>query len=291
MNWLVTGGTGQLGIAVSAELEARGFVFVALNSKELDITDEHSVANLIVQNSPSVIINCAAWTDVDGAERNETAAFKVNADGAHILAIAAAKNGARLVHISTDYVFSGKSQKPFETNDPLDPQSAYGRTKADGEKKVLRVHPDNSYVVRTAWLYSPWGKNFAKTMVHLALNGDGKVRVVNDQMGQPTSALELAKQIVHLGLGNAPVGIYHGTNGGQATWFELAQEIFSLAGADAGRVVPISSSEYPRPAKRPAYSVLSHSDWSKTSILPMQDWKIALAAVMPQIISTVKAEG
>ena len=291
MNWLVTGGFGQLGIAVSEELEARGFVFTALSSKELDITNEQLVANIIAQNSPSVIINCAAWTDVDDAERNETAASKVNAEGAHNLAVGAAKNGSRLLHVSTDYVFSGESQKPFETNDPIDPQSAYGRTKADGEKRVLGTHPENSYVVRTAWLYSPWGKNFAKTMVRLALYGDTEVRVVNDQMGQPTSALDLAKQIVDLGLGGAPAGIYHGTNGGQATWFEFAKEIFSLVGADSSRVVAVSSREYPRPAKRPAYSVLSHKDWSKTSISPMQDWKIALTEVMPQMISTVKAEG
>jgi len=291
MNWLVTGGSGQLGIAVSEELEVRGFVFTAMNSKELDITDEQSVANLIKQSSPSVIINCAAWTDVDGAESNVMAASKVNSEGAHNLAVAAARNLARLIHISTDYVFSGESQMPFEANDPIDPQSAYGRTKADGEKKVLGAYSDNSYVVRTAWLYSPWGKNFAKTMVRLALNGDGEVRVVNDQIGQPTSAQDLAKQIVDLGIGNPPAGIYHGTNGGQATWFEFAKEIFSLVGADSSRVVAVSSSQCPRPAKRPAYSVLSQRDWSKTSITPMRDWKIALAAVMPEIVSKVKEEG
>lgn len=291
MNWLVTGGSGQLGIAVSEELESRGFVFTALNSKELDITDEESVTELIEQTSPSIIINCAAWTDVDGAESNESAASKVNADGAHNLALAAAMYGIRLVHVSTDYVFSGETHKPFEINDPINPQSAYGRTKADGEKKVLGAHPDNSYVVRTAWLYSPWGKNFTKTMVRLALNGDREVRVVNDQIGQPTSALDLAKQIVDLGLGGAPAGIYHGTNGGQATWFELAKEIFSQVGADSSRVVAVSSSEYLRPAKRPAYSVLSHRDWSKSLISPMRNWKIALAAVMPEIVSNVKREG
>jgi dTDP-4-dehydrorhamnose reductase len=291
MNWLVTGGSGQLGIAVSEELETRGHIFTALSSKDLDITVERSVTRYIEKYSPSVIINCAAWTDVDGAESNEDAASKVNAEGAHNLAVAAATNGARLLHVSTDYVFSGQSREPFETNDPIDPKSAYGRTKADGEKKVLSAHPDNSYVVRTAWLYSPWGKNFAKTMVRLALNGEGEIRVVSDQMGQPTSALDLANQIVDLGTGDAPASIYHGTNGGRATWFDFAQEIFSLVGADSSRVVAVSSSEYPRPANRPAYSVLSHKDWSKTSISPMRDWKIALAAVMPEIVSKVKAEG
>jgi len=291
MNWLVTGGSGQLGIAVSEELDSRGLAFTALGSKDLDITDSKNVNEFIAQNSPTVIVNCAAWTDVDGAESNETSASKVNGHGPMNLAIAAAAMGSRLIHVSTDYVFSGVSQKPFETVEQIDPQSAYGRTKADGEKKVLASHPENSYVVRTAWLYSAEGKNFAKTMTRLALNGDGEVRVVNDQVGQPTSAVDLAKQIVDLGLGLTPAGIFHGTNAGQASWFEFAQEIFSLAGAEINRVLPVSSSEYPRPAKRPSYSVLSHEGWSKTPIAPMRDWKIALASVMPEIISTVKAEG
>jgi dTDP-4-dehydrorhamnose reductase len=291
MNWLVTGGSGQLGIAVSKELEARGYVFSAMGSQDFDIANLELIEEYIAQSTPSVIINCAAWTDVDGAESNETAASKVNSDGAHNLAVVAVKNGVRLVHVSTDYVFSGKSQKPFEIVDQIDPQSAYGRTKADGEKKVLTTHPENSYVVRTAWLYSPWGKNFAKTMVRLALKGDGEVRVVNDQIGQPTSAIDLAKQIVDLGVGIAPAGIYHGTNGGQATWFEFAQEIFTLVDADISRVVPVSSNEYPRPAKRPAYSVLSHEEWSNTPFSAMRDWKIALASVTPEIVSNVKAEG
>ena len=291
MNWLVTGGSGQLGIAVSEELDSRGILFSSLGSKDLDITNRDSVGEFIDQNSPSVIVNCAAWTDVDGAETNEESASKVNGQGAENLAQAAVITRARLIHISTDYVFSGDSRTPFEVSDLIDPQSAYGRTKADGEKKVLDNYSENSYVLRTAWLYSAKGKNFAKTMSRLALNGDGEVRVVNDQMGQPTSAVDLAKQIVDLGLSNAPAGIYHGTNSGQATWFQFAQEIFSLAGADINRVVPVESEEYPRPAKRPSYSVLSHKQWSKTSIGPMRDWKTALTAVMPEIISTVKAEG
>jgi dTDP-4-dehydrorhamnose reductase len=291
MNWLITGGSGQLGIAVSKELDTRGLAFTALSSKDLDVTDSKNVIDFIAQNSPTVIVNCAAWTDVDGAESNEESAFKVNGLGPENLALAAANIGGRFIHVSTDYVFSGESQKPFEIDDQIDPQSAYGRSKADGEKKVLTSYPENSYIVRTAWLYSAEGKNFAKTMTRLAMNGGGEVRVVNDQIGQPTSAVDLAKQIVDLGLGVAPAGIYHGTNGGQASWVEFAREIFSLAGADMNRVVPVSSSEYPRPAKRPSYSVLSHEEWSKTSIAPMRDWKIALASVMPAIVSIVKAEG
>jgi dTDP-4-dehydrorhamnose reductase len=291
MNWLVTGGSGQLGIAVSEELDSRGITFTAVGSKDLDITDSKNVIDFIAQYTPSVIVNCAAWTDVDGAESNEESAANVNSIGSENLAKAAASINARLIHISTDYVFSGESQKPFEIADQTDPKSAYGRTKADGEKKVLATYPQNSFIVRTAWLYSAKGKNFAKTMTRLALTSDGEVRVVNDQMGQPTSAVDLAKQIVDLGFSSAPAGIYHGTNGGQATWFEFAQEIFSLTGADINRLAPVSSEEYPRPAKRPSYSVLSDEEWSKISFAPMRDWKIALATVMPEIISTVKAEG
>jgi dTDP-4-dehydrorhamnose reductase len=188
-------------------------------------------------------------------------------------------------------VLSGESKSPWQIGDAINPQSAYGRTKAEGEKRVLRANSENSTIVRTAWLYSPWGKNFAKTMTKIAIKGDSEVRVVNDQMGQPTSAIDLAKQLVELALSNSPVGIYHGTNSGEGTWFEFAQEIFNLVGADSNRVVPVSSREYPRPAKRPSYSVLSHDAWTKTTIQPMRDWRIALEEAMPAIISAVKTEG
>jgi dTDP-4-dehydrorhamnose reductase len=290
MTWLITGGAGQLGIAVSEELGKRGLVFRTPNSQELDITLSPLVTEFIADISPKIIVNCAAWTDVDGAENTEALALRVNSDGAENVAQGAKLCGGKLIHISTDYVFSGNSNYPWQVNDVINPQSAYGRTKADGERRVLATYPENSSIVRTAWLYSPWGKNFAKTMTRLALNSNGEVRVVNDQMGQPTSAIHLAKQLVEIGLSNSPAGIYHGTNSGQATWFAFAQEIFRLAGADSNRVVGASSSEYPRPAKRPSYSVLSHDAWDKTSLKPMRDWRIALAEAMPAIVSAVKAE-
>lgn len=290
MSWLITGGSGQLGIAISQELDKLGIAFDAWNSKDLDITQISTVSEEIEKLSPTVIINCAAWTDVDGAESHELDASRVNSDGPENLAVAAKKCDSKLIHVSTDYVFSGENQTPWQIEDEINPQSAYGRTKALGERRVLATHPESSFVVRTAWLYSPLGKNFAKTMTKLALMGDGEVRVVNDQVGQPTSASDLAKQLVELGLSTSPAGIYHGTNSGQATWFEFAQEIFKLSGADVGRVTPVSSSEYPRPAKRPSYSVLSHDVWASTSVEPLRDWRIALADAMPAIISAVKAE-
>ena len=290
MTWLITGGSGQLGIAVSQELGEQGLLFNAWNSKDLNITQGPIVRNFLADLSPKVIINCAAWTDVDGAETNEFEASRVNADGAENLAFGAKNCGAKLIHVSTDYVFSGKSESPWQTGDAVNPRTAYGRTKADGEGRVLKTYPENSSIVRTAWLYSPWGKNFAKTMTRLAIHGDDEVRVVSDQMGQPTSATDLAKQLVELGLSNSPAGIYHGTNSGEGTWFDFAQEIFKLTGADTNRVVPVSSSEYPRPAKRPTYSVLSHDGWVKTTVQPMRDWRIALKEAAPAIISAVKAE-
>jgi dTDP-4-dehydrorhamnose reductase len=291
MSWLITGGSGQLGFAVSQELGERGILFTAWGSKDLDITKGPIVLDVISQLSPTVIVNCAAWTDVDGAESNEPQAFRVNSDGAENIARAAKQCGAKMIHLSTDYVFSGESKTPWQVDDRINPQSEYGRTKAAGESRVVAMYPENSSVVRTAWLYSHWGKNFAKTMTRLAIKGDGEVRVVSDQKGQPTSASDLAKQLVELGLSSSPAGIYHGSNSGEATWFAFAQEIFRLAGADVNRVVPVSSSEYPRPAKRPSYSVLNHDAWAKTNVKPMRDWRIALEEAMPAIISVVEAEG
>ena len=290
MSWLITGGSGQLGIAVSQELDKQGIAFDAWSSKDLDIRQSSRVSEAIEKLSPKVIINCAAWTDVDGAESHELDASRVNSEGPENLALAAKMSNSKLIHVSTDYVFSGENHLPWQTADEINPQSAYGRTKALGESRVLASNPESSFVVRTAWLYSPLGKNFAKTMAKLAIKGESEVRVVNDQVGQPTSAMDLAKQLVELGLSTSPAGIYHGTNSGQGTWFEFAQEIFRLSGADVSRVTPVSSSEYPRPAKRPSYSVLSHDAWASTSVNSLRDWRIGLAEAMPAIISAVKAE-
>lgn len=291
MSWLITGGFGQLGIALSKELAKQGLSFDALSSKDLDITNKSIVNDVVSKLSPKVILNCAAWTDVDGAEHQELQASRVNRDGAENVAVAAKRCNAKLIHISTDYVFSGESKSPWQVDGPLSPQSAYGRTKADGEIRVMATYPENSSIVRTAWLYSPWGRNFVKSMIKRALREEGEVPVVNDQIGQPTSATDLAKSIIQLVLLSAPSGIYHGTNSGQASWFEFAQEIFRLAGADVSRIVSVSSSTFGRAAKRPSFSVLSHDAWYQTSVQPMRDWRIAIADTMPAIISTEKARG
>jgi len=290
MKWLITGASGQLGLALQEELIKKGIEFVAAKSSEVDITKPLIVNQVVDLIKPSVIINAAAWTDVDGAESNKSAAYSVNSFGPQNLAIAASNVGAQLVQISTDYVFSGEATKPWNENAVHRPKSVYGSTKSGGESFVLTTLPSTSYVVRTAWLYSADGKNFAKTMINLAINSVSEVKVVNDQLGQPTFAGDLAKQIVDLVLSGAPAGIYHGTNSGQATWFEFAQEIFKLAGTDVSRVKPVSTSEFPRPAKRPAYSVLGHEAWANTTVPTMRDWRIALADAMPAIVSAINAK-
>jgi dTDP-4-dehydrorhamnose reductase len=291
MSWLITGSSGQLGTALTQELNSRGLPFTATVSRGLDITQNPLVQKFVGQLAPKVIINCAAWTDVDGAESKEELAARVNSDGAENLAIAAKNCGAKLIHVSTDYVFSGNTHEPWLEDSLKNPQSSYGRTKADGEDRVLRTYPENSVIIRTAWLYSPWGKNFAKTMTRLALDGKSEVRVVNDQNGQPTSAIDLADQIISLALSLTTSGIFHGTNSGMATWFDFAQEIFKLVDKDLNRVVPVSSEEYPQKVNRPSFSVLSHDAWKKTTVEPMRDWRHALADTMPEIISAVKTLG
>ena len=283
MTWLILGGSGQLGIALSEELGSRGIIFRALSHQELDITKEPIVRDLIAELSPSVIINCAAWTDVDGAEANEEIAFLVNSQGVENLAEAAKTCGAKLVQISTDYVFSGHTDEPWKENDLKQPLSAYGRSKASGEDRALVVYSQGTYIVRTAWLYSPWGKNFVKTIARKALENEA-VKVVNDQCVQPTSATELANRIVELIRSSSKPGIYHLTNSGKASWFDFAQEIYRLLGKQDSLVEPVSSDVFVRPAPRPSNSTLSNESWNDTGLPPMSNWKSALKEAMPSII-------
>ena len=287
MTYVVTGAKGQLGRALVKYLSLNDIDHVALDSKQLDITNADQVYKVISTLKPRVIINAAAWTDVDGAEINKDVAFEVNGKGVENLAIAAKKSKSILTHISTDYVFSGAFDQPLNENSELKPESIYGLSKAAGELAIKKVYPEGSYIVRTAWLYSEYGKNFAKTMCRLALSSNEKVQVVSDQIGQPSNANDLAAQLVKLMDSKAKFGIYHGTNLGHASWYQFAQEIFRLAGADVNRVVPISSKEYLSLAKRPTYSVLAQDAWRDISISPMQDWRVALQNSMPEILRSV----
>jgi len=290
MNWLVVGASGQLGRSLCEVLEARGVNLISWDRKHGSASEENFVSMYVRQIQPKVIVNCAAWTDVDGAESNEAGAQLINVDAVGYLAEAAKLCGAKFVHVSTDYVFSGDGEAPWSEGSEKHPLSAYGRTKAMGEDLIGSIYPERSYIFRTAWLYSAYRKNFAKTMVRLAMKNSDNVSVVTDQVGQPTSATDLAVQIVDSVLAEIPFGIYHGTNTGQASWFEFAREIFHLVGADVSRVEPARSDLLPRSAKRPAYSVLGHDKWVGSGVKVMRDWKIALAGAMPAIVSAVKEE-
>jgi dTDP-4-dehydrorhamnose reductase len=291
MTWLITGGSGQLGKALSLVLNERKIDFVAWGSKEIDIRSVGKTLDLVGALKPSVVVNAAAWTDVDAAESNVDAAHAVNAEGVRNLVLAAKKVDAVFVQVSTDYVFSGIGSSPWKEHDVREPTSIYGKTKLAGENEVFTSYSERSFIFRTAWLYSRWGNNFAKTMTKLAIESKNDVRVVNDQVGQPTFAIDLANQIVDSVVQKTPFGTYHSTNSHQASWFEFAQEIFKLVDADASRVIPVAASEFSRPAKRPAYSVLGHDAWKATTVPAMRNWRIALAEAMPAIIAAVKAEG
>jgi len=290
MTWLVAGGTGQLGLAICRELDNQGIPFVSADSSEMDITKPLLVDQLVDFLKPEVIINAAAYTNVDGAESDAERASLVNGNGPENLALAARSVGAVFAHVSTDYVFSGSGKAPYLESELVAPSSAYGKSKALGEQNVMDAYSAKSYVFRTAWLYSANRKNFAKTITRKALAGI-EAKVVNDQLGQPTFAGDVAKRIVDSVLNQIPFGIYHATNSGSASWFDFAREIYQLAGADVELVSAVGSEFLSQVAKRPAYSVLSHQRWIEEGIEPMRDWKIALEEAMPAIISAVKAGG
>jgi dTDP-4-dehydrorhamnose reductase len=284
--WLIFGGHGQLGTCLQLALLEHGIEYRTVGRHEVDITNMHDVSMTMKHLKPSVVVNAAAWTAVDKAEDEEDAAYVVNCLGAGRVAVAAAAHDATCVQISTDYVFSGISHTPFEATDSPAPVSAYGRTKLAGENAVRLAHPTKSLIVRTAWLYSSYKSNFARTMVRKALEL-APVKVVNDQLGQPTLASDLAHHIVDLVNAQAPAGIYHGTNSGEATWFEFAQEIYRLVGADTSLVSSVPTSQYPTRATRPAYSVLGHATTHQLGLAAMRPWKEALAESLPHIVATI----
>lgn len=279
--WLVVGANGMLGHDLMDVIAAAGHEAIGKDLPDIDITAPDSVAVALDSIRPDVVVNAAAYTAVDAAEEHEALALRVNGEGPRVLAAAvAARPGIRLVHISTDYVFAGDATSPYPEDAEPAPRSAYGRTKLAGEVAVREVLPDRSFLVRTAWLYGVHGPNFVRTM--LTLEGSKpRISVVDDQRGQPTWSRDLAVQIVALLESDAPVGIYHGTSSGQTTWFEFTREIYRLIGADPERVQPTTTDAFPRPAPRPAYSVLGHGLWDAVGLAPIRDWREALAEALP----------
>ena len=290
MRWLILGADGQLGQALQEELFSRDIEFITQSHAQLDITNKEETISSLKLIQPDVVVNAAAWTNVKLAETEERLAFSINALAPAMIASQSHSVGFKFIHISTDYVFSGSVQTPWQEDQATCPATAYGRGKAEGERLIAKANPANTYIVRTAWLYSRFQNNFAKTMIRLAQADSKKVEVVNDQLGQPTYAIDLAAHITKLIEFNANPGIYHGTNAGQTTWYQFARELFSLAGADPERVIPVRSDQYPQSVQRPAYSVLGHERWSNEGMKPMRHWKDALADAFPAILSQVKLE-
>jgi dTDP-4-dehydrorhamnose reductase len=269
--YLITGAGGMLGSDLAQALA--GADVAAPTRAELDVTDLESVRE--AARGADVVINAAAFTRVDDAESEEASAFAINATGAGNVAIAATEAGATLVHYSTDYVFDGTATTPYAENHPTHPVTAYGRTKAAGERLVLANGPTRTFLLRIAYLYGAHGPNFTATMLRLAAERE-TVSVVTDQIGQPTWTTDVAAQTLALLDSDASPGIYHATNSGSASWYEFAKAIFETAGLDPERVLPTDSAHYVQRAPRPAYSVLGHDAWARAGLPQMRDWREAL---------------
>lgn len=272
---LITGCNGQLGRAINKQYANTDYELVNTDVAELDITNVDAVVSVMKEVKPYAIINCAAHTGVDACETDQDNAYRINAIGPRNLSIAATQVGAKMIHISTDYVFEGNATKPYTEFDNVNPQGMYGFTKLAGENFVKEFAKDY-FIIRTAWLYGD-GKNFVKTMLRLSETND-KVRVVGDQFGSPTSASELAKMIAHL-VPTQNYGLFHGTCEGACSWADFAKEIFRLAGKKTV-VEAITTAEYPTPAVRPAYSVLDNYMLKLTSDFTFASWEDAIKEYM-----------
>ncbi len=280
MKILITGANGMLGQDVARAFRGAGHQVTQTDLPEVDITDPASCAAAVAGHD--WVVNTAAYTAVDDAESNEGLAFLVNAVGPAVLARATRAAGARMVHVSTDYVFAGDASSPYAEDAPLAPRSAYGRTKAAGEWAVRAECPE-AVIVRTAWLYGPGGPNFVKTMARLAGERE-TVSVVDDQRGQPTATADLARYITEVVATGAPAGVYHGTCEGETTWFGLTRAIFEDLGLDPARVLPTTSDAFVRPAPRPAYSVLGHERSDQVGVARLPHWRDALRATINEVV-------
>jgi dTDP-4-dehydrorhamnose reductase len=280
MRLLVTGAAGMLGHDVVAAAERLGHEVVAWDLPECDLTDAAATLDAVRQLGPRAVINCAAYTNVDAAESDEATAERVNADAAGNLARACAAAAARLVHVSTDYVFDGSKTEPWIESDPVAPLGAYGRTKLHGEEQVAAALEDHA-IVRSAWMFGPHGPNFVATMLRLGSERD-EVSVVTDQVGSPTYSGHLAPALVDMAE-RRDAGIFHGAGAGSCSWYELTLEAFDAAGVDC-RVLPTTSSQFVRPAPRPAYSVLGSEREHPIVLPPWQEGVRAHVAAVNEVV-------
>lgn len=289
MNVLLIGSKGQLGFELS-RTRPQGFRLTGWDLDDIDIRNAAQVNQLIGELNPRLIVNAAAYTAVDKAESEKDLAFAVNAAGAGNVADAAARTGARLLHVSTDFVFNGRSGRPYRPTDPPDPLSVYGSSKAEGEKRVLDRLGGQATVLRTSWLYSVHGRNFVKTILTRMAEG-AELRIVSDQVGGPTWARELAKVVWDLVPNDRPPAIFHWSDAGVASWYDFAvaiQEEALACGLLSDRVDlrPVPSSEFPTAARRPHFSVLDTSESWRFLGRPAEHWRISLRAMLEELSST-----
>ena len=271
MKILITGSNGMLGHDLIEALKDN-HELVLTTSRTLDITDKEQVFDFISQNKPDIVINSAAYTDVDGCEQNQDLAYSVNGEGVKNLAFACREADSALLHISTDYIFNGENTRPWVEDDEIGPISVYGKSKLKGEQAILEIL-DKFFIVRTAWLYGVNGRNFPKTMLELAEN-HSQITVVYDEVGTPTYTPDLANAISQL-IETEHYGIYHITNSGSCSWCEFARYIFEVAGKDV-EVIPVTAAEFARPAPRPHYSVLENRNWIEKGFEPLRSYKEAI---------------
>ena len=271
MKVLITGSNGMLGHDLEKVLKDK-HELILTTSKTLDISDKENTIDFIVKNKPDVVINSAAYTDVDGCETNQDLAYAVNGEGVRNLALACKEVDCPLVHVSTDYVFDGTARDPIEEDGEIGPISIYGKSKLKGEEAILEIL-DKYFILRTAWLYGINGKNFPKTMLELAKD-HSEITVVYDEVGTPTYTPDLAYGISQI-IETDFYGIYHLTNSGQCSWCEFARYIFEIADKDV-KVIPVTASEFSRPAPRPSYSVLKNKKWIENGFEPLRSYKEAI---------------
>jgi dTDP-4-dehydrorhamnose reductase len=293
---VITGAGGQLGSCLSALATDRGRDVLSFTSSQWDITDPAAAKRII--GDGDVVINCAAYTDVDGAESAEAGAYAVNAAGPEHIARACARADARLIHVSTDFVFSGEpvsgdfgagEPRPYEPGDQTDPRGVYARSKLAGERAVLAALPE-AVVVRTAWVYTGGtGTDFVAVMRRLSA-GDGPVNVVDDQTGSPTYVADLAAALLQVADDRLPGPILHAANGGEVSRFGQARAVFEECGADPARVRPVSSAQFPRPAPRPVYSALGGRQSAAAGLAPLRPWRAALVAALAASRSAAAAD-
>jgi dTDP-4-dehydrorhamnose reductase len=283
---LLLGGSGILGSEVLLLLQNQNIDYVAPTSSDLDITDKDKVLKFVSDFRPTWIINCAAWTNVDGAESSFEEAIKLNEIAVGNVGVAADLFECKVIHISTDYVFDGESSVPYLETSQVHPLNKYGESKLLGEQALLEALP-SAYVVRTSWLYGVSGKNFVKTIAVKALRRED-AKVVSDQVGSPTSARDLAIGILSILKNQPEPGIYNYSNRGSCSWFELAQKIYETVGANNGLVHPISSGSLSFIAKRPKYSLLSKEKWLSAGLSEVPNWEDSLQLIMPEIISELQ---